>query len=393
LAAGFLALSGCSRTDVHLASAEAAAAPPVYGPGVTVAGVPVSGLTVEQAGHAVRLALKQEPPRKLTLRYKDKTYARTWNDLGVTPDVSAMLQRAWSEPAVPLMCVVDMGAAKRSIRRAAMALDTRPVPPRFTDGPKSAVKPGKPGRKVDVYASALAAKYRLENNPLADLLNLVVKPDPPKFTAEDLEAITMPVVRFSTRYNAGETNRTHNLRLVAQRLNGALIPPGETFSFNDWVGERKESDGFREAIVYKQGKMVKDTAGGLCQVSSTLYNVALLAGLPIVERSKHSLTVSYVPLGRDATVYWGQHDLRFKNDTGMPLYIRAVPGGGRLTIEAWGSAPLDRDVKVTSTSSRRGGKAVASVYRTISEDGTETRERVSTDTYATEHTMAASSRG
>lgn len=128
-------------------------------------------------------------------------------------------------------------------------------------------------------------------------------------------------------------------------------------------------------------------------MSSTLYNVALLAGLPIVERSKHSLTVSYVPLGRDATVYWGQHDLRFRNDTGMPLYLRAVPGGGRLTIEAWGSAPLDRKVKVTSSSARRQGKAVASVYRTIWADGTEKKERLSTDTYSVEHTMARASRG
>ena len=362
---------------------------PVYDAGVTVAGVSVAGLTEQQAGHAVRLALKTAPQRKVSLRYKDKTYARTWKELGVTPDVDAMLRRAWTEADVPLMCTVDMGTAKRSVRRAAMALDVRPVAPRFTDGPKSAVKPGKPGRKVDVYATALAVKNRLESTPDADSLPLLVKPDAPPFTVADLEAITMPVVRFSTAYNPGDRNRTHNLRLVTQRLNGALIAPGDTFSFNDWVGERKESDGFREAIVYKEGKMVKDTGGGLCQVSSTLYNVALLAGLPIVERSRHSLTVNYVPLGRDATIYWGQHDLRFKNDTGMPLYIRAVPSRGRLTVEAWGSAPLDRKVKVTSSSRRAGGgKTVASVYRTISENGVESRERVSTDTYSTEHTMA-----
>jgi vancomycin resistance protein YoaR len=392
-AAGFClaaaTLSGCSQQATGGAVAEAAAVIPVYGPGVKVDGVDVSGLTAQQAGHALRLALKSRPERKVTLRYKDHAYSRTWSELGVTSNVEAMLQRAWTEPAVPLMASVDMGAAKRSIARAAMALDTRPIAPRFSDGPGSAVKPGKPGRKVDVYASALAAQAKLEGNPAANTLPLVVKPAPPAFTEADLAGITEPVVRFSTAYNPGDRNRTYNLRKVAERLDGAYIAPGDVFSFNEWVGERKASEGFREAIVYKQGKMVKDTAGGLCQVSSTLYNVALLAGLPIVERSRHSLTVHYVPLGRDATVYWGQHDLRFRNDTGMPLYIRALPGRSRLTIEAWGSGPLDRTVKVTSSSRRRGDSAVASVYRTISENGVEKTERVSTDTYGTEHEMAS----
>jgi vancomycin resistance protein YoaR len=373
--------------------AEAAAVAPVYGPGVTVDGVDVSGLTAQQAGHAVRLALKSRPERKLTLRYKDHAYSRSWSDLCVTSNVEAMLRRAWTEPAVPLMASVDMGAAKRSIARAAMALDVRPTAPRFSDGPGSGVKPGKPGRKVDVYASALAAQAKLESNPAANTLPLVVKPAPPAFSEADLAEITEPVVRFSTAYNPGDRNRTYNLRKVAERLDGAYIAPGEVFSFNGWVGERKASEGFREAIVYKQGKMVKDTAGGLCQVSSTLYNVALLAGLPIVERSRHSLTVHYVPLGRDATVYWGQHDLRFRNDTGMPLYIRALPGRSRLTIEAWGSGPLNRTVRVTSSSRRRDDSAVASVYRTISENGVEKTERVSTDTYGTEHEMASAPTG
>jgi vancomycin resistance protein YoaR len=387
---GLSTLSGCSRPSVHGASAEAAAVIPVYGDGVSVAGVDITGMTEEQAGHAVRLALKTKPERKVTLRHRDHTYARTWSALGVTSDVPKMLQRAWTEPNVPLICKVDMGAAKRSISRAAMALAIRPIPPRFVGGPGSAVKDGKPGRTVDVYASALYAKDKLEKDADADTLALVVKPVAPPFTASDLESITTKVVSFTTAYNPGDRNRTHNLRMVAERLDGALVEPGDVFSFNRWVGERKESDGFREAIVYKKGKMVKDTAGGLCQVSSTLYNVALLAGLPIVERTRHSLTVHYVPLGRDATIYWGQLDLKFRNDTGMPLYIRAVPGRSRLTIEAWGSAPLDREVKVTSSSHRRDGKAIASVYRTISEDGTEKSERISTDTYSMEHTMAPS---
>jgi vancomycin resistance protein YoaR len=241
---------------------------------------------------------------------------------------------------------------------------------------------------VNVHASALRLKEAIASDPKTATSPLVVVEDAPDFTAADLEQIRQPVVTYTTRFNPGDVSRTHNLRLVASRLNGALIPPGGTFSFNGWVGERRPEEGFREAIVYKQGKMVKDTAGGLCQVSSTLYNVALLAGLPIVERSNHSLTVTYVPLGRDATVYWGQRDLRFRNDTDTPLYIRARTGRRTLTIEAWGAAPLKRKVTVTSSASRRGGAAFAQVYRTVVENGTKTRSRISSDMYSTVHSMA-----
>jgi len=127
--------------------------------------------------------------------------------------------------------------------------------------------------------------------------------------------------------------------------------------------------------------MVEDLAGGLCQVSSTLYNVALEMGLPITQRKNHSLKVHYVPAGRDATVYWGRQDLAFRNDTESPLYFRAYTNRNSLIIETWADSPLNRTVRISSTSRYRGDTLIAQVYRTITENGHRRSELVSTDTY------------
>lgn len=382
-----LAIGGCHRRAAT--SALVPPPPPVYAAGTIIAGVPVAGLTQDQAAPLLRKAAGKLASNRITLFYGKHAYTRKWSDLGIVPDTDGMLAQGWRTPAVPLVAVVDLGKAKRSIRHAAAALVIPPVPPHFVGPPaRGWIKPGRAGRRVDVYASAMALRDALQRDVSVQQAPLVVTVYKPTFTVEDLSAIHERLVGYTTRFNPREANRTHNLQLVARRLNGAFVKPGGVFSFNEWVGERRPSDGFREAIVYKFGKMEKDTGGGLCQVSSTLYNVALLTGLPIRQRSHHSLTVHYVPLGRDATVYWGTHDLRFENDTSTPIYIRTVVRRSSLTIEAWGSAPLGRRVQITSTPGWKDGKATASVYRVIAQDGKHRREKISEDEYDTHHVMS-----
>lgn len=389
LAAGLgVMLSGCapsvrSKTPDGTGAAMEPPPPPTYAPGVIVAGVDIGSATHERAAHLLRYHLRSLETRTVTLVYGDHAFTLSWKNLGIAPNVDAMLEKAWGQGNVPLEATVDLAAAKAGIRAVARELDISPRAPRLIGEPgKGTVKPGKTGRAVNVHNSALLLRDTITQDPAATRSTLKVAAVSPPFSEDELLSIRRPVVTFSTRFNPGEVSRTHNLRMVAERLNGALLRPGDTFSFNNWIGERRPEDGFREAIVFKRGAMVKETAGGLCQVSSTLYNVALLAGLPIVERGNHSLTINYVPLGRDATVYWGQRDLRFGNDTDMPLYIRAAVGRRTLTVEAWAPKALDRKVSVSSQTSWSNGKAYAQVYRTVERDGETRRERVSSDVYA-----------
>lgn len=135
----------------------------------------------------------------------------------------------------------------------------------------------------------------------------------PKKTLADLGEKAFPdqLSTYTTRYNAGNYNRSNNLELAAKAINGTILMPGETFSYNQTVGERTISAGYKAAGAYAGGKVVQDVGGGICQISSTLYNAVLLANLEVTDRSNHCFETSYVAAGRDATVNWGTVDFQF----------------------------------------------------------------------------------
>jgi vancomycin resistance protein YoaR len=243
-------------------------------------------------------------------------------------------------------------------------------------------KPSRDALPVDMAASLhRLIDYVSSANP-SSTITLAVKTSPPRVRQSALEKIDGVLAEFVTHYNPGDRARTQNVRLVTEHLNGGIALPGETFSFNGKVGKRDPKEGYRIAHVYVQGKMIEDVGGGTCQVSSTLYNSVLLAGLPIVERSNHSLTVPYVKPGRDATVYFGQKDFKFKNNTSAPIYIRAIASGGGLTISLYGQKKAGPQIKIVSASHRKGDKIYASAYRLFIADGKVVRrEHLSSDSY------------
>ena len=149
-------------------------------------------------------------------------------------------------------------------------------------------------------------------------------------TINDLgtEAFPYLVSSFSTRYDASNTNRSTNLAIAANKINGKVLMPGEEFSYNQVVGKRTVEEGYRDAAIYQDGKVVDGLAGGICQISSTLYNAVLLANLEVTERTNHSYTTSYVAAGRDATVVWGTKDFKFKNSRSYPIKIEASVRNG-----------------------------------------------------------------
>lgn len=156
-------------------------------------------------------------------------------------------------------------------------------------------------------------------------------------TIRDLGEEAFPDVlgTFTTRYDATNKNRSNNISLAAQKINGTVILPGETFSYNKTVGKRTKAAGFKEAGAYAGGKVIQEVGGGICQVSSTLYNAVVYANLEITERSNHCFESSYVAAGRDATVSWGTLDFKFKNNRQYPVKIEASANSGvnKITIK------------------------------------------------------------
>lgn len=143
----------------------------------------------------------------------------------------------------------------------------------------------------------------------------------PEITREKLSAINSSISSFSTSFTTSTANRINNIELATKAINGTLLMPGETFSFNEIVGERTRARGYKEAGVIVGDKIESGLGGGICQVSSTLYNAILHANIKADERRNHSLPLAYVGKGLDATVDWGNIDLKFTNTLDKLIYI------------------------------------------------------------------------
>ncbi len=160
----------------------------------------------------------------------------------------------------------------------------------------------------------------------------------PKKTISNLgeEAFPELLSTYTTRYDASNYNRSNNLSIAASKINGTVLMPGETFSYNKIVGARTIEAGYKEAGAYAGGGVVQSVGGGICQISSTVYNTALLANLEIVDRSNHQFETSYVAASRDATVSWGYLDFKFKNNRTYPIKITASAKNGVAKVSIYG---------------------------------------------------------
>lgn len=193
-----------------------------------------------------------------------------------------------------------------------------------TDGKKFTIKEEVMGRSIDKSVLASIISEVDQSHDTEKVLPVIFSK--PEITAGDINnnLFKDTLSSFNTRFTTGNTNdanRGVNIRLSIAKINGKILAPGDVFSFNDTVGERTKAGGYKEAHTYVSGQIVDGIGGGICQVSTTLYNAVLLSDLDVVRRSNHQFTVSYVPYGRDAAVSFPDVDLKFKNSTKWPLKI------------------------------------------------------------------------
>lgn len=181
-----------------------------------------------------------------------------------------------------------------------------------------------------------AAKAMLqEEKPEYEIALKITKP---KKTVKDIGTEAFPdlLATFSTNYQASNVSRTTNLKLASNKISGTVILPNEEFSYNKVVGERTISAGYKMAATYSNGQVVDGLGGGICQISSTLYDAVVMANLNVTTRRNHQFVTSYVPAGKDATVVWGAQDFKFINSRKYPVRIVATVEGGVATVQIWG---------------------------------------------------------
>lgn len=336
-------------------------------PGVMIGGFKVEGMNMAEAKSMLDYELKESYSQRVSFSYNSYEETVTLGSLCRPIDTDKLVRDVWNEEKSEKWYerVYDPAGKSRNVYPAELeylpealtnleqkwnqtwGTDFRDAELEVDAVKGLVVKPGVPGMKVNAEKTFKDLPKDVSALPAEMRYPIIITTAYPQIDEETL-ANMGELAAYTTNYKTWEINRSHNLATAAKRLNGAVVAPQEVFSYNKQVGMRTSAAGYLDAKVIVGGKYEDGLGGGICQVSSTLYNAVLLAGMEIVERSNHNLSVSYVPLGQDATVVYGALDFKFKNNTGYPVYIRAVTGGGQLTVNIYGDLAYKKNIKVYS---------------------------------------------
>lgn len=204
----------------------------------------------------------------------------------------------------------------------------------------SEFEPPQSGLTLNIFASVSKIAASLARGNYKEGVELVVDARQPEVTLDKINdlGINTLLARGESDFTGSTASRIHNIGVGSRKFTGILIKPGEVFSFNKFLGDVDASSGYLPELVIKNGSLIPEYGGGLCQVSTTLFRGAVLAGLPMLERHPHSLPVRYYnPQGFDATIYPGISDLRFKNDTPSHILIQPKIVGSKIYFEIYGT--------------------------------------------------------
>lgn len=409
---------------VNAGSAE----PEIFGD-VWVEEIDLSSMTRSQAEEALHRYIDEVISQQIVLTFGDEAWQLDPADIGLSVFVGEIVERAlavgrtgnWLERLkfrilrprervnIPLIMSVDEGRFRDFVFALMTDIYVAPEDAAFVINPDDtvSVRPSNTGRYLDPEDLGNHIKeVALKRTDRTVVLN--VKPMVPALTTEQANAMNIRecIGRFSTNFNPENKPRVHNIREAARAIDGVILGPGETFSFNEIVGPRSAEAGYLEAPVMVDDDLVPGIGGGICQVSSTLYNAVLLANLSIVARSNHSMLPSYIQAGRDAAVAYDYMDFKFRNDGSSHILVKLIVADNSITAKVYGYAPDGYHVSIVASVDEKippgtvtvedpslapGDEVVddegawgyvVTVYRVITKDGVElSRERVSKDRY------------
>lgn len=357
---GLIMLSGCNPSssppeqtgfsrDTETSRRQESLKEKVIPEGTQIDDLDLSGIPVPEAEAKIENWAKDKLEETRVLLYNDTEIPMTLSDLGIELDTQKMIQEIKHNPGTTLPSVlkVDSMIEGQDLKEKLKKFNKPAKDASYKiEQDKVVIQPGESGRTVD--AEQLISQ--IQTIPLSEVperIDIPMKEVPAAVTTESVQALAFDAVigEFSTNFSVKEKNRSANLASAARALDGKLLKPGDTLSFNETVGPREPATGYKEAYVIVNGEYVKGTGGGVCQVSSTLYNAVLLSNLEIVERMPHAVVVSYVPPGQDATVNYPNIDFKFKNNTGSLVYLRTEVKQGVLKVRIMGKK-TDKTVRL-----------------------------------------------
>lgn len=340
----------------------------VYRDGVSVAGVDLSGMTYDQALQAVKPAKqKMHDAATIELVYEDQKWDLTAEGMKFHYDWEEQLENAlfighqgslvtqWSQLGAetldfPVTYTYEESLVRKAVDAVVDEINSPPVEPyaeinKTGSGGRFLYHEGSQGletKESEVFAAVMA---QLENEKHTPITLKVVLTEP-KMTVEDVQECTKYVSGFTTSVG-GTQNRRDNVKKLAGIINGTVVKSGEEFSVNAFAGVRTEEAGWKLAPGIENGTYTDQPGGGVCQVSSTLYNAVLLGDFKVTDRTHHSWPSSYVKIGRDATISSYAPDFKFVNNQDTPIYIFAYASNTQCSVEIYGK-PLDYTIVLES---------------------------------------------
>ncbi|MDX5680966.1 VanW family protein [Clostridioides difficile] len=330
-----------------------------------VNGVNIGKLTKSQAKQELAKKYKLE---NVEFNYNDKSWKVKSKDLNLSTDLDKTVENAYNlnrksgffgnlsktisanfgkKSNLVVVINYDKNKLKAEMEKIAKEIDVD-VKDATLDisGEKVKVIPDSDGLKMDISKSMENFDNQTKKGNYKN--ELVVKATPAKVKKEQLANIDTNLGTYSTTFKTSQINRSINIKLATDNISNVLLMPGETFSFNKHTGKRSKENGYKSAPVIMEGEMEEDYGGGVCQVSSTLYNSVLYAGLEIVNVKNHTIPSSYVPKGRDATVADSGIDFLFKNNLKHPVYIKNYVSGNQIVCNIYGSAEDKQNITIST---------------------------------------------
>ena len=325
--------------------------------GVKVAGIDLSGKKKEQAKEELLSYEETINKKVITAKKGDKSYQLKYSDLSPKFNIDDTVEEAFKygkdKGVFEKHKLIKKGAAKDltlkfdynaepiksfenkiskdlniSVKNASITLN----------GGSISVTDDKTGIAVDIDKLDKLIKDSITSEKDTSVtIEIPTKVTEPKVKKADLAKIDGKISGFSTQFDPSNVDRSKNLEIATGFINGTVVMPGDTFSYNDTVGERTVERGFRNGAVYINNKVEQDVGGGVCQVSTTLYRAIMGAGIKSTERHNHSLKATYSDYGLDATVSWGYLDYKFKNTYDFPIYIQGYTTSNQVIFNVYGN--------------------------------------------------------
>ena len=263
---------------------------------------------------------------------------------------------------VPVAYTKDDKALKSELEKISSSINVKEKDAKIIfNGDQVSISNEENGKKLNVEKSMklVEDELKLSKN---EAVQLVVETTVPAVTKEKLSKIDTLLGEFSTTFNSGVYGRSSNIKLSTEAVNNILLDPEQILSFNERTGMRSAQNGYKSAPVIVNGEVDQGLGGGVCQVSTTLFNAVALSGLKIVERSNHSIPSSYVGIGRDAVVDFGNLDLKVQNNYKNPVYLVSSVEGNKIIIKVYGnSQDKPENVKLFATVNGSVGRKTKTV--------------------------------